>query len=310
MASRLTLPAVIAVAGYSALGILQIFNLPLAVLAISGLVILLSDSRRLLGLVCCAGCLAISFLLGSWMLMVEAVVLVVLPALIITFSIKANRQPVFTVAVVTVPMLILILMLYFQVGDPVAYYDQIAPELTEDFTEMSQSLQLQDKLRLSDSDFESYQEMYLDIIKQLMRFLPALLLISITIIGTAAYILTGRAFQKEGRYLLAFPRLINWKLDERILIIFGIALIAVLSAQGLLLSLGENASLFIAFLLSICGLSLIEFHMRQKKLGMFIRIAVYFSLVLFHIYSGILTAILGLIDSHFDFRKLRALRIG
>ena len=310
MASKLTLPAVIAVAGYSVLGIVQIFNLPLAILAIGGLVILLSDNRKLLGLLCGTGCLIVSYLLGAVMLMIEALVLVVLPALIITISIKANRQAVFTVTAAAIPMLILIAVLYLQVGDPVAYYDQIAPELTRDFTEMSQSLQLQDKLKLSDSDFESYQEMYLDIIKQLMRFLPALLLISITIIASAAYILTGRAFQREGRYLLKFPRLINWKLDERLLIIFGLALVAALSAHGLLLNLGENAALYIAFLLSLCGFSLIEFHMRQKKLGMFVRLAVYFCLMLFHIYSGILTAILGVIDSHFDFRKLRALRLG
>ena len=310
MAAKLTLPSVIAVAAYSALGILQIFNLPLAILAVSGLVILLTDNRKPIGLICAAGCLTVSFLIGEWMLLIEALVLVVLPALIITTAIRFNRQPVFTVAAVTVPVLILILIIYFQVGDPVAYYDQIAPELTEDFTEMAESLKLQDKFKLSDSDFESYQEMYLDIIKQFMRFMPALLMIMITVIGTLAYILTGRAFQKEGRYLIAFPRLINWKLDERIVLLFGVALVAALAASGIFLNIGENAALFIAFLLSVCGFSLLEFHMRQKKMGMFIRIAVYFCLVLFHIYSGILTAILGLIDSHFDFRKLKALRIG
>jgi hypothetical protein len=244
------------------------------------------------------------------MLLVESIFLVILPATIITICIRMNKLPVFTVSMVVVPIVLLSILYFAQVGETQSYFDQIAPTLEEQFHEAYETLGISEKLGISTDEYERLTEDYLHFAKIVIRFLPALMLLVFTVIGAGAYMLTRYCFKREGRYLLAFPRIDSWKINERILVLLGVSLLVVLIGGGLIDDIGENMALFSFALMSFGGLSLLEFFMQRRKFSSLMKGVIYFSLVVFHLYSGVLLGVLGIIDSHYDFRRLRAARIG
>jgi Predicted membrane protein (DUF2232) len=308
--NKLTTPAVIAVLGFGLLGFLQIFIIPLSIPAITGLVILLTDRRLMIGLGAALGCLILSFLTGGSFLAIETAFIVLLPAAIIAICIRLNKQSVSTVFITVLPVLILILFFYLSYGDSTSYYDEIAPVLEEDFDELSEILSVKEKLGVSEVEYEGFKDSYLSTIRLMIRFMPALILTSVTIIAALAYILIGYCFKREGRYLLTFPSLRGWKIDERVMIVFGIAMLTVIIGNGMIANIGENIALYLFIMFSFGGLSLLEFHMQKRKFGRLFKFLVYFSLIIFNYYAAIVVGFLGLIDSHFDFRRLRAVKIG
>ena len=310
MKGNLTLPAFFAVIAFGVLGITQVLNIPLAIISIAGLVVLLTDRRIGIGLAAAGGCLLIAFLVGKEMLLVESVFLVIIPAVIISICIRLNKLPVFTVSMVVVPIVLLSILYFAQVGETQAYFDEIAPTLEEQFHEAYETLGISEKLGTTPDEYEQLTEDYLYFAGMIIRFLPALMLLIFTVIGVAAYMLAAYCFRREGRYLLAFPRIDSWKIDEKVLILLGVALTIVLISTGLIANIGENAALFSSSLMSFGGFSLLQSFMQRRKFSRLMKGVIYFCLVIFHIYSGVVLGILGIIDSHFDFRRLRAARIG
>jgi len=307
---NLTLPAFFAVIAFGVLGIMQVLNIPLAIISIAGLVVLLTDRRVGIGLAAAGGCLLIAFLVGKEMLLVESVFLVIIPAVVISICIRLNKLPVFTVSMVVVPIVLLSILYFAQVGETQAYFDEIAPTLEEQFHEAYETLGISEKLGITPDEYEQLTEDYLYFAGMIIRFLPALLLVIFTVIGAAAYMLVAYCFGREGRYLLAFPRIDSWKIDERVLILLGAALLILLVGRGLIANIGENVALFSFSLMSFGGFSLLESYMKRRKFSRLMKGVIYFCLVIFHLYSGVVLGILGIIDSHFDFRRLRAARIG
>ncbi len=307
MNDKLTVPAVIAVLAFGVLGLFQILNVFLAVPAVAGLILLFTDRRLPIGVVAAIGTLAISFAIGGSYLMYEAALLVVVPGAIIAGCVRLNKDAVFSVFIVLVPILALSLIFLGSVGETESFFQEIKPDLEQDFRMMAERLGFESG---SDGSFEEYVELSMKMMNYMIRFLPAISLTIFTFISAGSYMLAGYAFRREGRYLLPFPRFDHWKIREYVMIIFGLSLLLVLFFNGVVEDIGENAAVYTFILFSFGGLSIVEYILRKRNVSKAVRGLVYVGIAILNIYSAIILGIAGLIDSHFDFRRLRALRIG
>ena len=273
----------------------------------AGLILLLTDRRFPVGAAAAIVAMAVSFAIGGSVVLYMTVLLVVLPGAIIAACVRFNKDAVFSIFIVLVPIALLCLVYFAQVGDTESFFQDRWPEIESDFRTMAEDLGLKPE---SEEVFEQAVDLTREFMRYLLRFLPALVLTVFTIISAGAYILAGYGFKREGRYLLPLPRYNHWKIKEFVMVIFGVGLIFVLLGNGIVEDVGENVALYTFFLFSFGGISIVEYILRKQKVAWYIKALVYFGIVIMNIYSAIILGIAGLIDSHFDFRRLRALRIG
>jgi hypothetical protein len=304
---KLTVPAALAVLAFGVLVLIPIFNVFLAVPAAAGLILLLTDKRFPIGAAAAIVAMAVSFAIGGSVVLYMTLLLVVLPGAIIAACIRANKDAVSSVFIALAPILVLSVVFFASVGETEPFFQEIRPDLESDFRMMAEKLGLDND---NGEQFEQAVEMSMNFTGYMIRFMPALFLMIFTLISAAAYMLAGYGFKREGRYLLPLPRYDHWKIREFVMVIFGVGLILVLLGNGIIEDVGENVALYTFFLFSFGGISIVEYMLRKQKAAWYIKALVYFGIVIMNIYSAIILGIAGLIDSHFDFRRLRALRIG
>lgn len=310
MKDRLTIPAVVTVISFGGLAVLQLLNIPLAIVAIAALVYLAAGRQFAAALVSATGSLLLSALAGGQVLVIENVILVILPAAILSFAIRANLSARVAVFLVLIPVVIASVVYFANVGSTDRYYAEIKPQIEQDFNRMTSEINIQGNLNLSDEQMQDVRDNYFGFVRFLVKYLPGLLLISFLTIAGAAYLLLQYLFEKRKMYIRKLPRFPVWKMPEGLLLLFGISLLIVLLASGLPEDIGENMALFCFALFTLSGLSNVEFFMQKQKFSKFVRFLIYFALFIFNIYGALILGIIGLADSHFDFRRVRAAQIG
>jgi len=88
--------------------------------------------------------------------------------------------------------------------------------------------------------------------------------------------------------------------------IVGIMILLRLVGTEQLKVLADNVILFMGFFYALFGFSVFEYYLKKIKLSLFLRIVFYIAFL-----PGVVFAVLmGLFDSYFDFRKVRAKIIG
>jgi len=310
MKSRLTLMACAAVILFGVVGVFQVANLLIAIISLAALAFLLADHRYPLGLAAAMAALAASWFMGNAFLAMETVILVIVPAVIMAMCIRANKPAPQTIIFMVIPALVLATLFFAEVGHPAAYFNRIEPQMERDFIDLITTLGVKDGLHMAEDEFGIFVDRYMNATRLVFRFLPAIFLTSYLLISVLSYRLVGWAIRSENRYLLILPPFLGWKLDERLLLPLGLALALGLYGGGVLSAVGENAALFLFALFVLGGLSLIEFVVRKNNLHRMIRIAIFAGLILFHYYAALVVGTAGALDSHFDFRRLRAARLG
>ena len=158
------------------------------------------------------------------------------------------------------------------------------------------------------------QNLVLDTMNRLADKLPyyfpaAILLLIVAMFGVS--VLAGNYLVRTvGIFARPISEFSLWKLPEWLVIPLGVAVIMVLTNQSALAIIGWNALLFFAALYSICGLSLVEYILRTRRFPTAAKIAIYLFLFLTQVVAGIVLPLAALLDSKFDFRKIRAKQLG
>ncbi len=310
MNRHITIAAVAIVIGFGIFSIMQVFNIPLAVMAVASLVYLFTGKQVNFGIAAAAIAMIFAYMLAGQLLLLEVFFLAVLPAIIIAVCVRAGKAPDVTVLYAVSPALIISLIFLIGLGPTEELFQRQEESLRQSFRDTNEDFGLLERFEVSEEEYREIEDSSLAFIKLLFRFGPALLMISFTLIAALGYMLASYFIEKEGRYIRRFPKFTAWKINERMLIAFGVALLAVILANGLVEDIGENAALYIMVLFSFAGLSLMESFLQKKKVGVLPKIIVYVCLVLLHFYGALIMAAAGLLDSHFDFRRLRAAQIG
>jgi hypothetical protein len=158
------------------------------------------------------------------------------------------------------------------------------------------------------------QNLILDTMNRLADKLPyyfpaAMLLLIVSMFGVS--LLVGNYLvRKVGFFARPISEFSLWKLPEWLVVPLGVSVIMVLTNQSALTIIGWNALLFFAALYSICGLSLLEYALRMRRFPTMAKIAIYLFLFLTQVVAGIVLPLVALLDSKFDFRKIRAKQLG
>ncbi len=115
---------------------------------------------------------------------------------------------------------------------------------------------------------------------------------------------------RTGIYSYRIPPFTHWKLDEWMVLPIGIAAIMVLTKERIFEVIGWNALLLMFVLLSVFGLSFLEYHMRVRKFPLAVKVVIYLFLFLTQVIAAVILPLVALFDAKFDFRKIRAKQLG
>lgn len=145
---------------------------------------------------------------------------------------------------------------------------------------------------------------------KLPYYYPATILLLVVMLFSVAVLAGNALVRAVGCFARPIADFSLWKLPEWLAIPLGIAVIMILINQTALTIIGWNALLFLAAIYSVCGLSLVEYALRARRLPVAAKVAVYLLLFLTQVVAGILLPLAALLDSRFDFRKIRAKQLG
>ena len=142
------------------------------------------------------------------------------------------------------------------------------------------------------------------------RLLPGLLILSGLTQLFVAFVLVEIYYTRRDSYFPGFGPYIYWKLPEKLLYSLAMALVVRLVFDGAWQQAADNALFMLIIFYAVGGLSLIEYLLRKLQMPLYIKIFVYLGLVVFHLPGLIVATLIGLFDSYFDYRKVRAHTLG
>jgi hypothetical protein len=142
------------------------------------------------------------------------------------------------------------------------------------------------------------------------RLLPGVMILSGLGQLFIGFAVVNLYYTRRDKYFPGFGPFAYWKMPEGLVYLLGLALAIRLIMHGPGLAVVDNMLLILALAYSVCGLALIEHLLRRLQLPLLVKIIFYLGLLLMQIPGMIVTALLGLFDSYFDFRKVRAHTLG
>ena len=125
-----------------------------------------------------------------------------------------------------------------------------------------------------------------------------------------AFILVEKFYTRRDSYFPGLGPYIYWKIPEKLLYSLALALAVRLVLHGFWQQAADNVLFVLVLLYAVGGLSLIEYMLRKLQLPVYLKIVVYLALVVFQIPGLIMATMIGVFDSYFDYRKVRAHTLG
>jgi hypothetical protein len=144
-------------------------------------------------------------------------------------------------------------------------------------------------------------------VKRLMPSLIALSGATQLFLGWVGMILLFRFFDK---FLPTLNSFIFWKMPYNFIYVIGAFIVLRLIGGEILAIIADNVLVFLGFFYAVFGFSLFEYYLKKIRLSPFLRILFYIGFIFLQLPGLIGAALVGLFDSYFDFRKVRARIIG
>jgi len=144
----------------------------------------------------------------------------------------------------------------------------------------------------------------------LKRLMPALLALSgiaqLFVAVSALFFLLGRS----GEYVRSFGSFIYWKMPFFCIYLTGLFIfLRLIGAENMKIT-ADNFLLFIGIFYSVFGFSVFEYFLRKVRLTTFLKVLFYVGFLFLQLPGLVLAAVIGLFDSYFDFRNVKAKILG
>ncbi len=143
-----------------------------------------------------------------------------------------------------------------------------------------------------------------------LRVLPALTVMSIIIQFALGFWLFARWQFIRGNKNFKLPHFNTWKLPFSFTPLVLSAVLLRLFGNDSMTIIADNLILILTLLYTFTGISLLGFLMQKSQLSIYLKLVAYLMLFLFHIYGLAFLALLGFVDSFFDWRRKYPLPIG
>lgn len=144
-------------------------------------------------------------------------------------------------------------------------------------------------------------------IKRLTPSLMALSAVGQLFIG---WILLILLLKSASEFVPSYANFHYWKMPDFYLFIAGLAIFIRLIGGETIKIVADNILFFIGFFYAAFGFAVFEYFLKKLKLSLFLRILFYIGFIFLQLPGLILAAAVGLFDSYFDFRKVKAKIIG
>ncbi len=142
------------------------------------------------------------------------------------------------------------------------------------------------------------------------RLMPAFMVLSVVSQLFVGWVLMVIFLKAIGEFFPGFVNFYYWKMPDYYLYIIGLAVMIRLIGGELLTVVADNIILFIGFFYAAFGFALFEYYLKKIKLSLFLRVLFYIGFIFLQLPGLILAAVVGLFDSYFDFRNVKARMIG
>jgi len=142
------------------------------------------------------------------------------------------------------------------------------------------------------------------------RLLPSLVALAGVTQFYIAVTLLYLVFRGAGSFLPHFVDFIFWKMPFFIIYLTGSLIFLRLLGTDIMKTVADNCLLFVGIFYAVFGFSLMEYYLRKIKLSLFMKVIFYMGFVFLQVPGLIFAAVVGLFDSYFDFRHIRAKLIG
>ena len=142
------------------------------------------------------------------------------------------------------------------------------------------------------------------------RLTPAFMILSVVTQLFVGWVLLVIFLKALGEFFPGFVNFYYWKMPDSYLYVIGAAVLIRLIGGELLEVVADNIILFIGFFYAAFGFALFEYYLKKIKLSLFLRVLFYIGFIFLQLPGLILAAAVGLFDSYFDFRKVKARMIG
>ncbi len=160
-------------------------------------------------------------------------------------------------------------------------------------------------------NLESTKEM----LKVVVRLLPAMLILSAVLPFTLGYLIFAYRMGEKGYSRMKLARFERWKMPFAVMPVVIVVVLLRLLSSGNVALVADNILAGLAFYYVITGLALTEFYLR-RYLPTFLRVMFYISFFMsqfiglfFSAIMLLIIALLGFVDSFLDWRKVQQLSL-
>ncbi len=144
----------------------------------------------------------------------------------------------------------------------------------------------------------------------MIRLLPGMMILSLIGELFVVVVIIEAIYTRLDSYFPGFGPFIYWKMPEQVLYLLGLVVLARLLAGSDIKMVADNLLLILSVFYMVTGLAFMEHLLRRLQLPVLIKIVFYIGLFLMQVPGFVLAAIVGLFDSFFDFRKIKARTLG
>lgn len=223
--------------------------------------------------------------------------LALLPGLLMGYKARTFSTPRSIISWGFAPYLVAVLMM-------VLFYSELSSR-TDLFVSEFQALMQESAapLGVAAGDLEEMLQMSNNVIVWTLRLLPGILFTMFATLILFAYLGATSVAKYFGAVIPGMMPTHFWRVNELWLIPFGISMLFVLLGGEGIKVIGENLLVFFVHFYAFLGLCVIDFYLNQLNVPFPLRMIIYL-IILLPVITIPLLALLGLIDSRFDFRKL------
>lgn len=142
------------------------------------------------------------------------------------------------------------------------------------------------------------------------RLIPSLLALSGVVQLFLGWAILFLVIKWLGEFFPSFGDFVHWKMPSYYIYITGLFIVGRLVGTEIMQIVSDNIILFIGFFYVVFGFSVIEYYLKKIRLSLFLRVLFYTGFIFLQLPGLVLAAMIGVFDSYFDFRRVRARMIG
>jgi hypothetical protein len=273
-------------------------NMILFWLAQVTLIILIVRFRYLFTIIPVLMALIVAFIVYNWSVSIMYGYLALLPGFLMGYKARTFNTPRSIIVWGMIPYLI-------PIGLMIALYPRMIEQAPSLVAQMQAMLEITAKqFGISGSEMEKALVSARQIIEWILRLAPGIFFTMFLGLVLFAYLAATSMSAFFGAVLPKMSPMFLWKAGEIWLIPLGASLIFVLVGSHGLRTIGENSLFFLVHFYALFGLCMFDYYFRKANVSLPIRLIIYVILLVAVIVIIPVLAVLGLIDSRFDFRKV------